>query len=199
MTTTPILGSTEVQQYERDGFVLVPHITPGGLDEFVDNLFKIDAGDDSILQMVNEWLLDKWDPEWPRSRGFDAADPPYRIQRQMALFRRFLLCGEPYKWPNSSFVDALPMLRLWATGLTVSAVMVTLTISVQHHWVAPLALVCVALATWLRRRRRRGRIPAPRPRSRRAVRRSAALQWRSSFDARGSGGIGRRIGLKIRS
>lgn len=118
-------------------------------DDFFDKLLMSHAGDDSALEMVIEWLLDTWDPEWPRSRGFDAADPPYRIQRQMTLFRRFLLSGEPYKWPNDNFVDAFPMLRLWATGLTVSAVMVTLTISLHHHWLAPVAIACGALAGWL--------------------------------------------------
>ena len=123
--------------------------------DFCDKLTDIEPGNDSALEMVVLWLFDEWEPEWPSSRQFDLDDPPYRVRRQLALFRRFLLSEEPYKWPDDAYtVDGFPMLRLLAAGLSCSAAMVTVTLALHNISVIPYALASTSLAAWLTVRER---------------------------------------------
>jgi hypothetical protein len=119
-------------------------------NDFCDELTDIEPGDDSALEMVVGWLFDEWEPEWPTSRQFDLDNPPFRVRRQLALFRRFLLSEEQYKWPDDAYtVDGFPTLRLLAAGLSCSAAMVTITISLHHLGIVPFALAFSWLAGWL--------------------------------------------------
>lgn len=124
-------------------------------DDFFDALVAIEPGSDSILESTVAWLLDAWDPEWPFPNRFDTDDPPYRIRRQMALFRRFLASESPYKWLEDAFyIDAYPTLRLWSTGLSISAAMLTFGYSGHDPRAVPFAAAFVMLAGWLLYRER---------------------------------------------
>jgi hypothetical protein len=124
-------------------------------DDFCDKLTDIEPGDDAALEMVVLWLFDEWEPEWPTSKSFDIDHPPFRVRRQLALFRRFLLSEEPYKWPDDAYsVDGFPMLRLLAAGLSVSAAMLTVIPALHDIRIAPFALAFVSLAGWLISRER---------------------------------------------
>lgn len=123
--------------------------------EFFNTLVDIEPDDDSTLELVIVWLLDAWDPEWPWENRFDHDDPPYRIRRQMALFRRLLLSELPYQWPEDAYlIDGYPMIRLWSAGLSISAAMLTIPVALNHFEVAPFAIAFTLLAVWLLRRER---------------------------------------------
>ena len=72
---TPLQVATQIEQAvtqrAADGFILVPHVTPGGLDEFAD----------TVVPILQEWGRFRTDYEGPTLRDHLGLPPPGRPGR----------------------------------------------------------------------------------------------------------------------
>lgn len=117
-------------------------------DEFVNEILEVPYSKDKNVDLVMEWIYEKFEPAFGKPR-FDINNPPYEIRRQLALFRRFLLSNEPYRWPRNAGGSNFGFLRLLITGIACSVVLLTLPMAAFDFRAAIVAILSAALAAWM--------------------------------------------------
>jgi hypothetical protein len=115
---------------------------------------QLGSVDDFTLEDVVIWLLEWFDPDFSKP-DFDRDNPPFRIRRQLALFRRFLLSAEPYRWPAHAWGTNSGCLRLVVTGVACSVSIFAVPLAAFDSRAAAVAAFSIAFAAWMLIRERR--------------------------------------------
>jgi hypothetical protein len=150
-----IVPRLESNAIHRDGRQTVARLMTDLCDakisgrEFLNGMENIEHWGDPALEMAVDWTFDTFLPDFQRLK-FDSDHPPYRIRRQFALFRRFLLGYASYQWPPEAFrFDSWPTLRLLAAGVACAGVLLGIGSAIAFPVLVPLTLFFFVLSTWL--------------------------------------------------